>query len=141
MTHIISTHFINQSKSYIRPCLHFRGWEFIICLCRVVPYRRVPNTEEQQFNLPLPLREKTQFSSKHNNELKLQISESCHIVPIPSLNKVPLKLETCKLNTHYMSHVLASPHTHTVGVGIDHPTVQISLRNETKWRDTAASGL
>lgn len=107
----------------------------------MVPDGGVPNMNEEKFNLLLSLKEKSQYSSKYNNELKLQISKNCYIFPISSMNNVPLKLETCKLNTNYMFQILASPHAHTVGAGKDHPTVQFSLRNQRKWRDTVVSDL
>lgn len=64
--------------------------------------------------------ETTQYSSSSNDELTLQISKRCQIVPMSGLIKVPLKLETCKPNTNYMPHPLPQ-HTHTVGGGIGSP--------------------
>lgn len=87
-------------------------------------------------------REVTQDSYDYNNELKLQISERCQIVPVLGLNIVPLKLVTCKLHTNYMPHTLPiPPHIRTVGAGAASPCGTLPTENWYRKEGHSISGL
>lgn len=131
------------SEQVIWPPLEFREWEFIICLWGGYHMGMVTNMSEQWFpTSPSHSREVTQDSYDYNNELKLQISERCQIVPVLGLNIVPLKLVTCKLHTNYMPHTLPiPPHIRTVGAGAASPCGTLPTENWYRKEGHSISGL